>query len=104
MALDDWFGTEFWLLETRVAMAKDASAALVELISRVEKEKRAMSSAQWRRQVKGILDSLELKHLGLTVADEAQPPLARSPMQGRKRRFIEAAIVGLTYLLAKPSP
>ena len=84
-------------------MAEDASAALVDLLAQVEGKKGEMTASEWRRQVRGILNSLELEHLGLTTADDAQPSLARSPMQGRKRRFVEAAIVGVTDLLAKRS-
>ena len=103
VAFVDWFLAEFWLLETQAALAKAANAALVKLIAKVEVKKSKMSSSEWRRQVEGICNALGREHLSLTAAEDAQPAFARSPMQRRKRRFVEAAIGGLARLLAKPS-
>ena len=99
MVLTGMFRAEFEQLETRVAMAEDVTAALVELIARVEQATKAMAPADWRNEVEDLRGILRSQLRTVSKADDVRPPLAKSPMQRRKRCFLEAAIIRLTALI-----
>ena len=104
VVLRSMFHTGFERLETQAAMAQDVSAALATLITTVAGATDAAPPTPRRQEIEGMVRSLQAHRLALVVADDAQPPLGKSPMQHRKIRFAEAALAGLTAVLTKPAP
>ena len=104
MVLTGMFRAEFEQLETRAAMAEDVTAALIDLIARVEQVAQAMAPAEWRNEVEDLIGTLRAQLRVVSKADDVRPPLAKSPMQRRKRCFLETAILELTELMTGLPP
>lgn len=104
MALVDRFRTPFMQLETRAERGENVAAELGALLTQIDGLAGTVAAPNRHKEIGDIKGRFRATMAGLQTTDDRMPNRHEDPGYASKLAFKEAAIAGLTRLLAKDPP